>query len=164
MRISLVVAAARNGVIGRDGEIPWRLPDDQRFFRELTTGHCIVIGRKTFDSIGKPLPRRRTLVLSRRPHEAVEGVEFHRDLASALQAARADGTTECFVAGGEAIYREALAIADAVYLTRVEAEPEGDTFFPTLDPEVWECVERRPHAIDERHAHAFTIEVWERRG
>ena len=163
MRISLVVAAASNDVIGRDGEIPWRLPDDQRFFRELTIGHCIVIGRKTFDSIGKALPRRRNLVLSRRPHEAVEGVEFHRDLASALAVARADGETECFVAGGEAIYREALEVADAIYLTRIEAEPEGDTFFPAGDPAIWECVERRPHAIDERHAHAFTIEVWQRR-
>ena len=163
MRISLVVAAARNGVIGRDGEIPWRLPDDQRFFRELTTGHCIVMGRKTFDSIGRALPRRRNLVLSRRPHAAVEGVEFHRNLTGALGAARAHGMTECFVAGGEAIYREALEVADAIYLTRVEAEPEGDTFFPALDPEIWECVERRPHAIDERHAQAFAIEVWKRR-
>lgn len=160
MRLSLVVAAARNGVIGLDGEIPWRLPDDQRFFRKLTTGHCIVIGRKTFESIGKALPGRKNLVLSRRPHAPVEGIEFFRDLDSAVAWARRDGQTECFVAGGEAIYREALEIADAVYLTRVDAEPEGDTFFPALDPARFRCAEREEHAADERHAHAFAIETW----
>lgn len=164
MRISLVVAAAHNGVIGRDGEIPWRLPDDQRFFRGLTTGHCIVIGRKTFDSIGRALPGRANLVLSRRPHAPVEGVRFFRDLASAVDWARAAGQTECFVAGGEAIYREALAIADAIYLTRVDAEPEGDTWFPQIDETVWERVDERRHGVDARHAHAFTIETWVRRG
>jgi len=163
MRISLVVAAARNGVIGQDGEIPWKLPDDQRFFRQLTTGHCIVIGRKTFDAIGKALPGRKNLVLSRRPHEAVEGIEFFGDLAGAIEWARDQGLTECFIAGGEAIYREGLAIADSIYLTRVEAEPEGDTHFPEIDEARWECVDRQPHEIDDRHAHAFAIETWNRR-
>lgn len=163
MRVSLVVAAARNGVIGLAGEIPWRLPDDQKFFRRLTTGHAIVLGRKTFDSIGKALPGRKNLVLSRRPHEPVPGVDFFFDLDSAIDWAREDGQSECFIAGGEAIYREALGTADAIYLTRVDAEPEGDTFFPEIDERLWECVEREPHAIDERHAHAFVIETWRRR-
>jgi len=163
MRVSLVVAAARNGVIGQDGEIPWKLPDDQRFFRQLTTGHCIVIGRKTFDSIGKALPGRKNLVLSRKPHEPVEGVEFFRELAKAIEWARDQGLAECFIAGGEAIYREGLEIADSIYLTRVEAEPEGDTHFPEIDEASWECVDRQPHEIDERHAYAFAIETWQRR-
>lgn len=164
MRISLVVAAARNGVIGAAGEIPWRLPDDQRFFRQLTTGHCIVIGRRTFDSIGRALPGRRNLVLTRSAHEPVEGVVFLPDLPTALDHARATGEQACFIAGGEAIYREGLAVADRVYLTRVDAEPEGDTFFPALDETVWERVAREPHAADARHAHAFAIETWTRRG
>lgn len=163
MRVSLVVAAARNGVIGHRGEIPWRLPDDQRFFRELTTGHCIVLGRKTFDSIGRALPRRKNLVLSRKAHEPVAGVEFFGDLDAALEWARRQDFSECFIAGGEAIYREGLAHASRILLTRVEAEPEGDTWFPEIDPKQWRCIEREPHPIDERHAHAFTIETWERR-
>jgi dihydrofolate reductase len=166
MRVSLVVAVARNGVIGLHGKIPWRLPDDQRFFKAVTTGHCVVMGRKTFDSIGRPLPGRINLVLSRRPRESVdpsgEQVEFFLDLTSALDWARSHAITECFIAGGEAIYRESLAHADRVLLTRVDAEPEGDTYFPELDEQHWRCVDRDPHPIDERHAHAFTIETWNR--
>jgi len=169
MRISLVVAAARNGVIGLRGKIPWRLPDDQRFFKAVTTGHCVVMGRKTFDSIGRPLPGRINLVLSRRPRQFLEQsgeeqsgeqVEFFLDLPSALDWARRHEVAECFIAGGEAVYRESLAHADRILLTRVDAEPEGDTYFPELDERHWRCVDRDPHPIDERHAYAFTIETW----
>lgn len=163
MRISLVVAAARNGVIGHRGGIPWRLPDDQRFFRSLTVNHCIVIGRKTFDEIGRALPDRKNLVVSRTPRASDGGVEFFTDLPSALAWARAHDFQECFIAGGEGLYREGLEHAECVYLTRVEAEPEGDTFFPELDPKRWQCVARELHARDERHAHAFAFERWERR-
>ena len=163
MRVSLIVAAARNGAIGLAGEIPWRLPDDQKFFRRLTTGHAIVIGRKTFDSIGKALPGRRNFVLSRSEQAPVEGIDFFPDLETALAYGRDLPLEECFIAGGEAIYREGLKVADRVYLTRVDAEPEGDTFFPEIDEAVFECIESEPHAIDERHAHSFTIETWQRR-
>ncbi|MBY0398796.1 dihydrofolate reductase [Myxococcota bacterium] len=163
MRISLVVAAARNGVIGREGGLPWKLPDDQRFFRDLTKGHCIVIGRRTWNEIGKPLPDRKNLVVSRTPQASEGGVEFFTSLTAAIDWARAHGFSECFVAGGEGLYREALETADCVYLTRVDAEPEGDTWFPEIDESIWICTERRPHAIDARHAHAFVFERWERR-
>ena len=162
MRVSLVVAAARNDVIGLAGGIPWRLPDDQRFFRRVTMGHALVYGRKTFDSIGKALPGRRNLVLTRRPHDPVDDVEFLPDLETALARAREAGETECFVAGGEAIYREALALADRLYVTRVDAAPEGDTFFPAIDTAEWRRVSAEPHASDDRHAHAFSIETWDR--
>lgn len=165
MRISLVVAAARNGVIGHQGGIPWKLPDDQRFFRDLTRGHCIVIGRRTFEEIGcRPLPGRKNLVVTRTPRPpSPDGVEFFVSLEAALDWARAHGHPECFIAGGEGIYREGLARADCVYLTRVDAEPEGDTRFPEIDERVYECVERIPHPRDERHAHAFQFERWLRR-
>lgn len=164
MRISMVVAAARNGVIGRDGALPWKLPDDQKFFRQLTRGHCIVIGRKTFDEIGrKPLPDRKNLVVSRSPHPPENGVEFFTDLPNALAFAQAQGFAECFIAGGENVYREGYAYADRVHLTRVDAEPDGDARFPAIDETIWQCVERVPHPADERHAHAFTFERWERR-
>ena len=163
MRVSIVVAAARNGVIGRDGEIPWRLPDDQRFFKTVTTGHCVVMGRKTFEGLARPLPDRRNYVLTRGPGPGIPGVEVFRDLASAIASARENGEHECFIAGGEDVYREALELADRVYLTRVEAEPEGDTHFPAIDEARWRLVERRAHPPDERHAHAFAFETWDRR-
>lgn len=159
----MIVAAAKNDVIGRDSGIPWRLRDDQQFFRRITMGHALVLGRKTFDEFAKPLPGRKHLVLTRGEHEAVEGVEFFGDLASALDWAREADVEECFIAGGETIYREGLEIADCVYLTRVDAEPEGDTFFPEMDESIWECVERDPHEKDDRNEHAFVIETWTRR-
>lgn len=162
MRVSMIVAVARNGVIGNEGEIPWRLPEDQKFFRRTTMGHVLIYGRKTFDSIGRALPGRPNFVLTRSEHAPVEGVDFFADLASAIEAARASGESECFIAGGEAIYREGLAIADRVYRTVVDAEPAGDTRFPELDEARWTCVERTPHAVDDRHAHAFVIETWDR--
>lgn len=164
MRVSLVVAAARNGVIGYRGEIPWRLPDDQRFFKDITSGHCVVMGRKTFDGLGRPLPNRRTFVLTRRPHDPIPGVEFFNDLPTAIDRAREHGFSECFIAGGEKIYREAMEVADRIYLTRVDAEPEGDTHFPEIDEADWQCVDRQLHPVDDRHAHAFAFETWDRMG
>jgi len=163
VRISLIVAVARNGVIGADGEIPWRLPEDQKFFRRTTMGHALVYGRKTFDSIGKALPGRANLVLTRSAHALVEGVEFLPDLDAAIAHARAAGHAECFVAGGEAIYRDALAIGDRVYRTVVEAEPTGDTHFPELEAGDWARVDASPFEPDDRHAHAFVIETWDRK-
>ncbi len=162
MRISIIVAAARNGVIGLRGDIPWKLPEDQKFFRKQTTGHAIIIGRKTFDSIGRPLPGRKNLVLTRGEASSVSGVDFFPDLDAALRWARVEGIEECFIAGGEAIYREGLAVADRVYLTRIDAEPEGDTFFPALPAADWKQVGTIAHATDDRHASAFTIETWDR--
>ena len=162
MRISLVVAAANNGVIGLQGSIPWRLPDDQRFFMKLTIGHCVVMGRKTFDSLPRPLPDRMNLVLSRESREVAPGVHFVRDLDTAVERARADGFDECFIAGGEAVYQEAMKTADRIYFTRIDAEPEGDTHFPAIDESIWKCVDRSPHSIDERHAHSFVFETWDR--
>lgn len=164
MRISLVVAVARNGVIGFQGEIPWKLPDDQRFFRRLTTGHAIVMGRKTWTSIGKPLPKRTHLVLSRRGLEAPEGVHVFSDLQAAEDWARKEDFEELFVIGGEAVYCEAMDHADLIYRTLVETEPEGDAFFPEIDRADWRCIQREMHSPDHDHAHAFRFETWERRG
>ena len=163
MRLSLIAAVADNGIIGRGNDIPWRLPADWRRFKATTMGHHLLMGRKTFESIGRPLPNRENLVLTRRKAEPVPDVHFFPDLDSALAWAREQGFEECFVAGGEAVYREALECADRILLTRVEAEPEGDVFFPAPDETRWHCSAREPHPADERHAHAFAIETWERR-
>ena len=167
MRISLVVAAARNGTIGLRGEIPWKLPDDQRFFRKLTLGHPIVMGRKTWDSLGKPLPKRIHLVLSRKlsPEDGTipEGVHVFSSLDAAEAWARDQAFEELFVIGGEAVYREAMDHADLIYRTLVEAEPEGDAFFPEIDRDQFLCVQREMHPADAEHAHAFRFETWQRR-
>lgn len=162
MRVSLVVAAARNSVIGQHGAIPWHLRDDQRFFKQLTTGHCVIMGRKTFESLPRPLPNRTTIVLSRQVRDFGHEVESARNLEAAIDSARTAGFDECFIAGGEAVYNEGLLIADRIYLTRVDAEPEGDTFFPELEEDRWQCVESAPHPIDDRHAFSFTFEIWDR--
>lgn len=160
MRVSIVVAAARGGVIGLAGRIPWRLPDDQRFFRRLTYGSPIVMGRKTFESIGRALPGRANLVLTRGELAEGPGLRRFRTLAAAERWASDEGFPELFVIGGEAVYREALGHADRVFLTRVDAAPDGDAFFPELDESVWRLARAEPHAADARHAHSFSIETW----
>jgi dihydrofolate reductase len=165
VKVSLVAALSRNRVIGARGGIPWRLPDDQRFFKQLTTGHCLVMGRATFESIGRLLPGRTTLILSRQPDYRVAGARVLPDLDAALGAARAADEDEVFVVGGATVYAEALARADRLYLTRVDADVEGDVLFPDFDAieAGFELVEEQTHPADARHAHAFTIQRWERR-
>jgi dihydrofolate reductase len=162
VRISLVVAAAENGVIGRAGALPWRLPDDSRRFRLLTTGHHVIMGRLTFESIGRPLPDRVNVVLTKGRRIAAEGVRVVPDLASALELARRAGETEAFVIGGTSVYAAALPLADAVHLTRVHAVVEGDATFPELDPATWVETLRENHPSDDRHAYAFTYTRLER--
>lgn len=137
MEIAIIVAVADNGVIGVDGALPWHLPGDLRRFRERTLGHHVVMGRHTYVSIGRPLPGRHNVVLSRDPALRLPGCTVVGSLGAALEVARAGGDTEAFVIGGAALYREALPIADRIYLTRVHASPPGDTHFPALDPTQW---------------------------
>jgi len=126
---------ARNRVIGKGGALPWRLPEDLKRFRSLTMGHPIIMGRKTYDSIGRPLPGRRNIVISRQPGLVIDGVETAASLQAALEmAADAD---EVFVIGGQQIYQAALPIADRIELTRIDRDFEGDVLFPEIDPEQW---------------------------
>lgn len=165
MLISIVVAASENDVIGADGGIPWRLPDDQQHFKRLTLGHCMVMGRGTYDSIGRPLPGRTTIVVSRNSAWSAPGTTRAGSLDEALDHARALGDDEVFVVGGADIYGLALKISNRLHLTRVHAEIEGDVRFAdlaALERGGWKLVEETPHPIDERHAHSFTIQRWER--
>lgn len=141
MPVTIVAAVARNGVIGRDNDLPWRLPEDLRRFKQLTMGGVLVMGRRTYESIGRPLPGRRTIVVSRDPGLRIDGVEVAASLEEAL--ARA-GDGEVYVVGGGEIYRQAMGLADALEITEVDAEPEGDTFFPEIDPADWREVARAP--------------------
>jgi len=158
--VALLVAAAENGVIGRDGDLPWRLPRDLQWFKRLTTGHTLIMGRKTFESIGKPLPDRRTIVVTRNPSYHAPGVEIVGSLDEAF--AIAADETEVFVVGGAAIYREALPRATRLYVTRVHADVDGDVTFPPLNPAEWRLVWEEPHPADERHAYAVTFQQLDR--
>jgi dihydrofolate reductase len=161
MRVTLVAAVARNRVIGRDNELPWRLPADLRHFQELTRGHTLLMGRRTWESVGAALPERRILVLTRSHPDLPAGVERVSSLKEALDKARAAGESELFVAGGAGVYREALPVADRMVLTRIDGSFAGDTFFPRFDETAWREVGRRDHAADERNPYAFSIVVLE---
>lgn len=161
MKVSMIAAVARNGVIGVDNRLPWHLPADLRHFRRLTMGHVLIMGRKTFEAAG-PLDGRRILVLSRRPRELPQGVELVRSLDEGLRVAQEEGEEEVFVAGGAEVYRLALPHADTIYLTRVEADFEGDTCFPELDPQRWQVRERRDCGPDERNPWPYSFLTLER--
>ena len=156
--LTLLVAAAENNAIGRNGQLPWRLPADLQWFKRHTLGHPVLMGRKTWDSIGRALPGRPNLVLSRQAGLRLPGAQVFADLGDALAYARQlDGSEEIFGIGGAELYRELLPLADRVLLTRVHAAIEGDAFFPVLAPAEWRQISRETHPADERHAHAFTF-------
>ena len=159
-RIVLVVAAASNGVIGRDNALPWRLPEDLRRFKALTLGKPVLMGRRTFASIGRALPQRRNLVLTRDPHLRAEGVEVVHSLEEALE--RAAPAPELMVIGGEGIFRALLPQAERIHLTQVQADIAGDTFFPALNARDWREVERESHPQDARHAYPMSFITLER--
>lgn len=161
MTISIVAAVSENGVIGRDGGLPWRLPADTRFFKELTTGHTVIMGRKTWDEIARPLRHRRNIVITRNPTWSAEGAERAGSLAAALE--QAGGEARVFVIGGAEIYRQALPLADRMYLTHVHAAVEGDTHFPEWDATAWRMEREQRFDADERNAHGFTIREYVRR-
>jgi dihydrofolate reductase len=142
MVISIIAALAENRVIGRNGAIPWDIPEDRRRFRELTMGHPVIMGRKTFEAIGQPLPGRKNIVLTRQAGYRPDGCLVAHDLAAALAACA--GSDEVFICGGGEIYREALPLAERLYLTRIPRKVEGDTFFPEFAFREFEVTERRP--------------------
>ncbi|MGI9517101.1 MAG: dihydrofolate reductase [Pirellulaceae bacterium] len=160
MIVSLIVAMSENGVIGRDGDMPWRLSDDLRRFKRITMGHHLIMGRKTFDSIGRLLPGRTTIIMTRNVDYQVEGALIARDFASAL--ALAAGDDEVFVVGGGEIYRTALPAVQRIYLTRVHTTLEGDTTFPEIDWDNWQRVSRESHSCDDRNNYDYTFEVYDR--
>lgn len=165
MRIALIVAAADNDVIGRNNQLPWHLPDEFRYFKRTTSSHHVIMGRRTWESQGsKPLPNRVNIVVTSQENYAADGARVAASLDEALALARAGEDDEAFVIGGERLFAEALPIADRLYLTRVHAEPEGDTRFPPFDADDWRVIAREEHDADARHEHAFTIMTLERKG
>ena len=154
-RVTIVVAVAANGVMGADNQLPWRLPADLKRFKELTLGRPIIMGRKTYESIGRPLPGRENIVVSRTAGLRIEGCIVVSSVDAAFAAAA--GAEEIAVIGGAEIYRLVWPRVDTIHLTRVHAEIAGDTFFPEIDPDEWEETLVSHHSPDERHAHSFSF-------
>lgn len=160
MRLSLIVAMAENRTIGKDNALPWRLPADLRRFRRLTTGHPVIMGRRSYESIGRPLPERTNIVVTRHPGYQADGCLIAHTLEQALSIAQ--GAREVFVIGGAEMYAQTLERADRIYLTLVHAEVPGDTFFPAFDISTWRETDREAHGTDDKHAHRYSFVTLER--
>ena len=161
MRITLIVAAAENHAIGRDGDLPWRLRADMLRFRDTTIGHPVIMGRKTWDSLPKPLVDRTNIVLTRQDGFEADGGTVVTTIEEAIEAC--EDAEECFVIGGGEIYRLFLDRADRVLLTRVHAEIDGDASFPALDEKAWVMTSSESHPADDRNDHMMTFQDWQRR-
>lgn len=165
-RVTQVVAVARNGVIGRNGTLPWHVPSDLKTFRRLTIDKPVIMGRKTFVAIGKALPRRDNIVVTRQADFTAPDALVCRDISAALDAARtsaaARGADEIAIIGGAEIYAATHAMTDRIYLTLIDAEPDGDASFAMPDAGAWTCVAREPIAPDERDDHAAELLTYER--
>jgi dihydrofolate reductase len=163
VKLSIIAAVADDRVIGRDNDLPWHLPADLKRFKSLTMGHHILMGRKTFQAIGRSLPGRVMVVISRRGLEVPEGVQVARSLEEAVETARQAGEEEAFVVGGGEIYRQSLPHAQRMYLTRVHARFAGDTRFPEFDEFEWRLESKEDREPDDQNAYSYSFLVYERR-
>ena len=159
MIISIIAAMDRNRGIGVDNKLPWRLSIDLKRFRELTMGHHIIVGRKTFESIGRPLPGRRMIVVTRDGNYKAEGCDVAHSVEDAINLARERGESELFICGGGEIYSQSIGIADRMYLTLVDAEVAADTFFPEFDQREWSERESFYQPADEKNQYAFNFKL-----
>ena len=160
--LNIIVAVAENGVIGGSNTLLWHISEDLRRFKQLTTGHPVIMGRKTYLSIGRPLPNRRNIVISRQTDLQIEGCEVFSSLETAIAACREAGAEQAFVIGGGEVYRQALPLADRIHYTRVCHPYEGDTTFPALDPAEWTLVSEERFERGEKYEYPYSFEVYER--
>ena len=164
MRINAIVATDQKGIIGKAGDIPWYLPADLKYFKRTTMGYPVIMGRKTYESIGRPLPKRTNLVLTRDPFYMSTGVVVLHSLQEALEHPACLESEEVFIIGGGELYRQSLGVTERVFLTRVATEIEGgDAFFPELDLAEWELIHEQEHKADERNELDYVFQTWERK-
>ncbi|HDZ8979152.1 MULTISPECIES: type 3 dihydrofolate reductase [Aeromonas] len=163
MKISMIAAMAHDRVIGKDNQMPWHLPADLAHFKRVTLGKPVLMGRKTFESIGRPLPGRRNLVISRNPDYQAEGIEVVGSVEAALALLAGSSVEELMVIGGGHLYAEMLPSADCLYLTQIDLAVEGDTRFPAFDDGQWQRVDCESHPADEKNPHPYSFETWQRR-
>jgi dihydrofolate reductase len=155
MIVSIIVAIAENNGIGKNNQLLWHLPGDLKHFKDTTSGHTVIMGRKTFDSVGKPLPKRRNLVITRAADLEIPGVEVVNTLEEAI--ALCDPDEEIFIVGGAQIYKMAMDITDKIYLTVVKGHFDADTFFPAIDPDIWKEESSNSYGPDEKNNIGYTI-------
>ncbi|MBP3943270.1 dihydrofolate reductase [Sphingobacteriaceae bacterium WQ 2009] len=158
LRITLIVAAAENNVIGQGNQMPWHLPNDFKYFKKNTLLHSVVMGRKTFESIGKALPERRNIILTKDANYQAADCDIVNSISEVFSSCRDE--QEIFIIGGANIYQQFLPLADKVLLTRVHVSLAGDAYFPDLNPAIWELQSTEAHPADERHAYAYSFETY----
>jgi len=163
MRISFIVAKSENNIIGIDNKLPWHLKTDLQHFKKITMGHHILMGRKTFESIGKALPGRMSLVISSEPRAASESVLWFNSIFRAIKHAERSGENELFIIGGEKIFKYALSLVDRIYLTEVKGDVKGDVYFPTLSFKNWKKISEYQYSKDADNDHDFSMLVLDRR-
>lgn len=155
--LAIVVAAAENNVIGKDNDLIWHLPADLKHFKSLTMGHPMIMGRKTFEAIGKPLPGRTSIIITSQKNYQAEGCLVVHSLEEAIAKGKGLDTEQVSIIGGANVYKQALPLADIVYLTRVHASFEGDAYFPELPDDAWQVVEQEHHEPDEKNKYSYTF-------
>jgi dihydrofolate reductase len=161
--LSLIVAASSNNAIGKSNAMLWHLPEDFKFFKNTTWGMPIIMGRKTFEAIGRPLPGRTNIIITSNKDWQVEGVTASTSLEEAIQIAKTTNAKEIFITGGGEIYKQSILIADKIYLTRVHTEIDGDTFFPVIDKSIWELDFEKNVEADERNIYDMSFQTWVRK-
>lgn len=162
MIISQIVAVAENKVIGKDNDLIWRVPADLRYFKETTSGHHILMGRKNYESIGRPLPNRTSVIITRNKDYQAEGCIVVNSIEEALKVAKANGETEAFIIGGGEIYKSSLQQTDKIYYTEIHETFDGDTFYPELDKTTWKETAREKHLKDEKNPYDYSFVVYEK--
>jgi len=162
MKISCIVATAKNNVIGKDNDIPWYLPADLKYFKKVTSGHHILMGRKCYKSIGRPLPNRTNIILTRDPFFITSNCIVCHSIEEGMQKAQEHGADELFIIGGGTIYDQTVDLWDKLYLTEVDLEVEGDIVFPQIDFSKWSLIKSETHQPDEKNKHTYTFKVFER--
>lgn len=159
--LSIIVAESENHVIGKDNQLVWHLPADTSYFKKTTLNHTVIMGRKTFDSMGKPLPNRRNLVISRNSKLSIPNVEVFNSLEEALKVCPPN--EESFIIGGGELYKEGILIADRIYLTKVNANLVGDSYFPEIPKDQWVIIHEEPRMADDKNPYNFTFLIYQRK-
>jgi len=163
MNISIIVGLGNNNEIGKGNDIPWYLPADLKYFKQKTIGHPIIMGRKCYESIGRPLPKRTNIIVTRNPEFEAEGCITAFTLDAAIQLAKAYDTEEIFIIGGGEIYKEGLSLASRIYITYIDIDiPNADVFFPALDTKEWSIISEEAHTKDAKNPYDYTFTILER--